>query len=65
VPAALVERLNREINAVLAKPDVLASLAKQGFDIPPPTTPAAFGRIIADDMAKWVPLIKASGARAN
>jgi tripartite-type tricarboxylate transporter receptor subunit TctC len=51
VPAAVVERLNREINAVLAKPDVLASLAKQGFEIPPPSTPAAFGKIIADDMA--------------
>jgi len=65
VPAPVVGRLNREINAVLAKPDVLASLTKQGFDIPPPATPAAFGKIIADDMAKWVPLIKASGARAN
>jgi len=65
LPAPVVERLNREINAVLAKPDVLASLAKQGFEIPPPATPAAFGKIIADDMAKWVPLIKASGARAE
>jgi tripartite-type tricarboxylate transporter receptor subunit TctC len=65
VPGAVVDRLNREINAVLAKPEVLESLARQGFDIPPPTTPAAFGRIIADDMAKWVPLIKASGARAD
>ena len=65
VPAAAVDRLNREINAVLARPDVLESLGKQGFEIPPPTTPAAFGKIIADDLAKWVPLIKASGARAE
>lgn len=65
VPAPIVERLNREINAVLARPDVLASLDKQGFEIPPPASPAAFARIIADDMAKWIPLIKASGARAD
>jgi tripartite-type tricarboxylate transporter receptor subunit TctC len=65
LPAPVVERLNREINAVLAKPEVLASLAKQGFEIPPPATPAAFGKIIADDLAKWLPLIKASGARAE
>jgi tripartite-type tricarboxylate transporter receptor subunit TctC len=65
VPAPVVERLNREINAALAKPDVLASLVKQGFDIPPPATPAAFAKIIADDLAKWVPLIKASGATAQ
>jgi tripartite-type tricarboxylate transporter receptor subunit TctC len=65
IPAPVVERMNREINAVLAKPEVLGSLAKQGFDIPPASTPAAFAKIIADDMAKWVPLIKASGARAE
>jgi tripartite-type tricarboxylate transporter receptor subunit TctC len=65
IPAPIVERLNRDINAVLAKPDVLGSLAKQGFEIPPPSTPAKFAKTIADDMAKWVPLIKASGARAN
>jgi tripartite-type tricarboxylate transporter receptor subunit TctC len=57
--------MNREINAVLAKPEVIDSLAKQGFDLSPAITPAAFGKIIADDMAKWVPLIKASGARAD
>jgi tripartite-type tricarboxylate transporter receptor subunit TctC len=65
VPAAAVDRLNREINAVLARPEVLESLGKQGFEIPPPTTPAAFAKIIADDLGKWVPLIKASGARAD
>jgi tripartite-type tricarboxylate transporter receptor subunit TctC len=64
-PAVVVERLNREINALLARPDVIGSLAKQGFELAPAITPAAFGKIIADDMAKWVPLIKASGARAN
>jgi tripartite-type tricarboxylate transporter receptor subunit TctC len=63
--AAVVDRMNREINAVLAKPEVVESLAKQGFDLSPAITPAAFGKIIADDMAKWVPLIKASGARAD
>jgi tripartite-type tricarboxylate transporter receptor subunit TctC len=65
IPAPVVERLNREINAVLARPDMLAALDKQGFEIPPPTTSAAFAKTIADDMAKWVPLIKASGASAN
>lgn len=65
IPAPVVERLNKEINAVLAKPDVVASLDKQGFDLAPASTPAAFGKIIADDLAKWIPLIKASGARAE
>jgi tripartite-type tricarboxylate transporter receptor subunit TctC len=65
IPAPIVERLNREINGVLAKPEVLESLAKQGFEIPPASTPAAFAKVIADDLAKWVPLIKATGARAE
>ncbi|HYD55526.1 MAG TPA: tripartite tricarboxylate transporter substrate binding protein [Burkholderiales bacterium] len=65
VSGPVVERLNREINGALARPEVLASLAKQGFDIPPPASPAGFAKIIADDMAKWVPLIKASGATAQ
>jgi tripartite-type tricarboxylate transporter receptor subunit TctC len=65
LPAPVVERLNREINAVLARPEVVASLDKQGFDLAPAMAPAAFGKIIADDMAKWIPLIKASGARAE
>src|SRR5262245_17680731 len=65
IPAPIVERLNREINAVLARAEVRDSLDKQGFDIAPPTTPAAFGKIIADDMGKWIPIIKASGARAD
>ena len=65
VPAATVERLNKEINAILNRPDIRDKLVQQGFDIAPPAPAGAFGKIIADDLAKWVPLIKAAGARAD
>jgi tripartite-type tricarboxylate transporter receptor subunit TctC len=28
-------------------------------------TPAAFSKQIADDLARWVPIVKASGAKAD
>ena len=27
--------------------------------------PATFGKLIVDDLAKWVPIVKAAGATAN
>jgi hypothetical protein len=40
-------------------------LGPQGFDLSPPLTPAAFGKLIADDLTRWVPIVKASGAKAD
>ena len=37
----------------------------QGIDIAPAGTPSAFGRLIADDLAKWLPLIRRSGAKVD
>jgi tripartite-type tricarboxylate transporter receptor subunit TctC len=64
-PAEIVARLNREMNAILAVPAIKDDLAAQGFELAPATTPAAFMKIIQDDMAKWIPIVKASGATAN
>jgi hypothetical protein len=36
-----------------------------GFDLSPPNTPASFARLIASDLAHWVPIVKASGAKAD
>ena len=40
-------------------------LGPQGFDLAPPMAPAAFATLIADDLATWVPIVKASGATGN
>jgi len=64
-PQDIVARLNREINRIFASTDARDKLGPQGFDLAAPMAPAAFGQLIADDMAKWLPLLKASGAKAE
>jgi tripartite-type tricarboxylate transporter receptor subunit TctC len=63
-PPAIVERLNREINAVLAMPDVREKLNAQGFELVG-GTPEAFGKLIADDTARWAPVIKKLGLKID
>jgi tripartite-type tricarboxylate transporter receptor subunit TctC len=53
------------VNRIFASAEARERLGPQGFDLPPPMTPAAFGKIIADDMARWLPLVKASGAKSE
>ena len=64
-PPDVVGKLNTELNRVFASQEAKDKLGPQGFDLAPPMAPAAFGRIVADDLAKWVPIVKASGAIAN
>ncbi len=64
-PADVVGRLNAELNRIFASAEAKEKLGPQGFDLAPPMAPAAFGKIVADDLAKWVPIVKASGATAN
>lgn len=64
-PSAIITRLHGEIGKILANPELKAKLAAQGFDIAAPTTPAQFAQTIADDLKKWVPIVKASGAQVN
>jgi tripartite-type tricarboxylate transporter receptor subunit TctC len=59
MPPALVKRLNEELNAVLALPDLRETLAREGA-MPQPGTPAEYGNLIASDLARWTQLIKES-----
>ena len=61
-PAAIVEKLNKEINAALADPQMKARLADLGASVLP-GSPADFGRLIADDTEKWAKVVKLSGAK--
>jgi hypothetical protein len=33
--------------------------------LPEPITAAAFGKLIEDDVDRWLPIVKASGAKAD
>jgi tripartite-type tricarboxylate transporter receptor subunit TctC len=51
-PPEIIDKLNREINAVLADPVVKAKLLDLGAE-PMLMTPAEFGKYIADETEKW------------
>jgi tripartite-type tricarboxylate transporter receptor subunit TctC len=58
-PAEIIGRLNAEINAGLADPKLKARLAELG-GTPLPGTPAAFGKLIADETEKWGKVVRAA-----
>jgi len=59
-PRAIINRLNKEIVAVLNLPDVKDHLFKQGLDTAP-STPEEFGAYIRSEKAQWEKVIKAAG----
>ena len=64
-PREIVERLNAELVRILTSAEAKKKLEPQGFELAPPLSPDAFSQLIADDLATWAPVLKASGARAN
>lgn len=64
-PAAVVQRFNAEINRISQLPQVKDKLLIQGFEMLPPISPAATRKVIEDDQALWLPIIKKSGAAAE
>jgi len=59
-PPEIVDKLNKEINAGLANPNIKARLAELG-GILIPGTPQDFGKLVADETEKWAKVIKAGG----
>jgi tripartite-type tricarboxylate transporter receptor subunit TctC len=63
-PPAVIERLNKELIAVLALPEVKERLAKIGAD-PSPTSPAEFDALVVRELAENGELVKAAGIKAQ
>jgi tripartite-type tricarboxylate transporter receptor subunit TctC len=63
-PAAIVEKLNREINAALADPKMKARLADLGGTHLPGSS-ADFGKLIAAETEKWGKVIRAANIKAE
>jgi tripartite-type tricarboxylate transporter receptor subunit TctC len=63
-PAAILKRLNEELNAILALPDMQALLAREGAT-PQPGTPAEFRAVVQGDLARWTGLIKDSNIQVE
>lgn len=56
-PKPMVERMNKELNAVLQLPEVRDALTKQGMLVSP-GTPEQFSEYVRDDSAKYQRIIK-------
>jgi tripartite-type tricarboxylate transporter receptor subunit TctC len=63
-PAAIVSRLNSEINNLLRQPEVRAQVGRLGAD-PAGNTPDEFAAHIKAEIAKWAKVIKAAKIEAN
>jgi tripartite-type tricarboxylate transporter receptor subunit TctC len=63
-PSEIIEMLNREINAVLAEPAIVARFNALG-GAPLPGSPADFARLIVEETEKWGKVVRFSGAKAT
>jgi tripartite-type tricarboxylate transporter receptor subunit TctC len=61
-PPAIIERLNREINAGLTDPNIKAQLAELTIT-PLIFTPAEFGTYMTAETEKWAKVVKLAGAK--
>jgi tripartite-type tricarboxylate transporter receptor subunit TctC len=58
-PPEIVNQLNKEINAALKDPGMVAKLKQLG-GAPIPGSPAEFGKLLADETAKWEKVVHAA-----
>jgi tripartite-type tricarboxylate transporter receptor subunit TctC len=63
-PAEIVERLNKEVNAVLAEPAINGKLLELG-STPRPGSVADFGKLVSDDIDKWGKVVRFAGLKAD
>jgi tripartite-type tricarboxylate transporter receptor subunit TctC len=61
-PADIIDKLDKEINSGLADPAVKARLADLG-GTPLSSSPAEFGKLIADETEKWAKVIKSANIK--
>ena len=67
-PKPIIERLNAALDLAMKDPTVARRLDELGADVPPPgeeRSPQALRKLVADEVAKWVPLIRAATVAAE
>lgn len=63
-PAAVITRLNKEINQALRSPELKMRLQNEGA-VATPTSPEAFGQLIVREIERWRPVVKAGNILPN
>jgi tripartite-type tricarboxylate transporter receptor subunit TctC len=63
-PAAVADKINADVNAVLGEPSVRETLLKQGL-VPGGGSLAEFQTLVEQERAKWAPLIRAADIKLD
>jgi tripartite-type tricarboxylate transporter receptor subunit TctC len=63
-PPEIVRRWNGEVMRVMQSPEIQARLPNEGAKFVP-NTPEQFAAFVKAEIAKWAPVVKASGARVD
>jgi tripartite-type tricarboxylate transporter receptor subunit TctC len=64
-PQPVVDKLNKAINAAMADSKVINALEVAGVDPTPGSTPQQAAEFVKTELAKWAPIIAASGAHID
>jgi tripartite-type tricarboxylate transporter receptor subunit TctC len=63
-PAAVVRKINQDVNELLRNKDVIEKFAAQGAE-PLARQPAEFAAMLRADLATWAEVVKTSGAQID
>jgi tripartite-type tricarboxylate transporter receptor subunit TctC len=63
LPTAVVDRINRELQVVLADREVQEKLRVLGFEVWPTKSPAEFSQYVGDQLKHWTTMVKQAGIK--
>jgi tripartite-type tricarboxylate transporter receptor subunit TctC len=63
-PSEIIDRLNKEMNAVLAEPETITRLANVGSE-PLAGSPTDFAKFVAAETEKWAKVVKFAGLKVE
>lgn len=63
-PRAIVMKVNQTVGDILRQPDVKDAILKQGAEVAP-STPEELGEFVKSELARWTPIIRSAGIRAD
>ena len=64
VSADVVKKNQQAMDKVMSRPDVREKLIAQGLDLAPVPS-SKLSALVKDELAKWVKIVKASGAQLD